>query len=103
MSRDELREFFLQLLTRVKAADIARKTGYSDAAISNLKHDKYNPEGDDFIILNEIYLAFGRWDCPARDNDEINADQCRTEQKRPYSAGRVQIWALCQKCTRRKS
>lgn len=101
MNRDDLYEFFITLLATVSAAAIARKIGYSDAAVSNVKNNNYQ-KGDEMAVLTAIYNNYGRWDCPVQEGREISADQCQTEQARPYSASRVQAWACCQKCERRK-
>lgn len=99
MSRNDLHSFLITLLGTVSAARIADATGYSDAAISQVKNGRY--AGDDTIILQAVFAVFGKWDCPAL-MIVIGLDECRAEMARPYSSGRVRQWAICQKCDRRE-
>lgn len=98
MSRNELHAFFLQLLKKVRPADIARATGYTPGAISGVKNGNYT--GDDTLVLQAIFAIYGRWHCPAGEM-EVGLEECRAEMARPYSAGRIKQWAICQKCDRR--
>ncbi|MCM0081812.1 hypothetical protein L4X63_09445 [Geomonas sp. Red32] len=98
MSREEQRAFFMALLEREPAANIARETGYSDGTVSQVKHGKY--KGDETAFLSKVLLIYGQWSCEALDAT-VSYKECAAEQTRPYSAGRVRQWAICQQCERR--
>lgn len=97
MSHDEQKAFFLNLLKTVRAADIARATGYKDSTVSQVKNGVY--DGDDSTFLARVALVYGRWNCPAL-GIEVGYEQCRIESEQPWSAGRIKQWATCQKCPR---
>jgi len=99
VSHEEQRAFFLSILQRLSAAQIARDTGYSDSTVSQVKNNKY--PGDEAAFLDKVLLIYGSWNCAAL-GQEIDYKTCSSEQARPYSAARVRQWATCQQCGRRK-
>ncbi|BDV42409.1 hypothetical protein GURASL_13320 [Geotalea uraniireducens] len=98
MSRDNLFSFFITLLKTEPAAQIAAATGYSQGTVSQVKNGKY--QGDDTIFLQAVFAVYGKWQCPNLGTD-VDLQQCRAEMAKPYSAGRVRQWAVCQQCERR--
>jgi hypothetical protein len=98
VNRDELFKFFIELLKTVRGVDIANATGYSDGAISAVKNGKYN--GDDTLVLQAIFAVYGKWHCSAL-GETVGLAECQKEMAKPWSAGNIKQWALCQKCERR--
>jgi len=102
MTMPDAMKLLIDKCTELGQAEVARRLGLSDAAISQILSGKYKAAPD--AILNRVIEVFGGLsvDCPVL--GEIPLNQCASERKKPFAATshqRVALWKACQKCTRR--
>ena len=81
-------------------AIVARKIGYSAAAINQALHDTYN--GSLEKLLTRVVEVFGNRQvhCPVM--GEIALATCADERKKPLAASspqRVRLFTTCKRCT----
>ena len=84
-------------------AEVARRLGKSDSAISQILSGKYNAAPDE--ILKRVVEIFGGLsvECPIL--GDIPLAKCAQERKKPFAATshqRVALWKACQNCPNNK-
>lgn len=104
MSKSEQMELFLKMVESQGAARVARAIGYSDSAVSQARHGKYNGSLDQMLgRVEEVYGA-STVDCPGL-GEEIPLGKCAEWRRKPFAATnplRVRMYRACKDCDRRR-
>lgn len=100
MTQPDLFQLFKDKCQLLGQAEVARRLGYSDPAISQAVNGKYNG-GDISAILAKVEEVFGSTivDCPIL--GEIPLGKCAEKRKLPFAATnpvRVALFRACRNC-----
>jgi transcriptional regulator with XRE-family HTH domain len=102
MTREERLQLLADMCRKHGQAEVARRIGKSDSAVSQILSGSYqaNPDG----ILQRVEEVFGTTvvACPVLGN--ILLGVCAEKRKLPFAATnprRVQLYAACQNCKER--
>jgi transcriptional regulator with XRE-family HTH domain len=80
-------------------AEVARRLGYSDAAVSNIIRGKYGADLGGFLARVEEIFGTTTVNCPIL--GEISLRKCAEIKRRPFAATnplRVQLYRACRQC-----
>lgn len=99
MTTPDRMELFRRKCADLGQATVARATGYSDSAISQALHGKYQGELDNLLAKIEEVYGSSTVECPVLGT--ITLAQCGTHRRRPFAATnpqRVRLFTACQRC-----
>ncbi len=102
MTQPDLMELLRQKVAELSQAEVARRIGYKDSAVSQVLSGSYKGSPDN--ILQRVDEVFGTTTVCCPPLGEISLGRCAEIRKRPLVATNpfsVQMWRACQKCERR--
>lgn len=102
MTKPDAMSLLKEKVSELGQAEVARRLGKSDSAISQILSGKYQASPDE--ILKRVVEIFGGLsvECPVL--GEIPLAKCADERKKPFAATshqRVALWKACQTCDRK--